>query len=77
MGSDPINLIHPISLNFTKSGQPKAPGQRPAPSASAQPEAVTIVAMFHAHLFKLNDAAAFKGAAGVRACTTKPPTTKD
>jgi hypothetical protein len=77
MGSDPINLIHPISLNFIKSGQPKAPGQRPAPSASSQPEAVTMIAMFHAHLFKLNLVAAFKAAAGARACTTKTTTTKD
>ena len=49
----------------------------PTPSASTQPEAVTMVAMFHAHLFKLNNAAAFKGAAGARACTTKTTTTKD
>ena len=34
-------------------------------------------AMFHAHLFKLNPAAAFKAASGARACTTKTTTTKD
>jgi hypothetical protein len=49
----------------------------PAPSASAQPEAVTIVAMFHDHPFYLNNAAALKAAAGARACTTKTTTTKD
>ena len=34
-------------------------------------------AMFHAHLIKLNLAAAFKAVAGARACTTKTTTTKD
>jgi len=33
--------------------------------------------MFHAHPFKLNNAAAFKVAAGARAGTTKTTTTKD
>jgi hypothetical protein len=36
-----------------------------------------MVAMFHAHVFKLNSAAAFKAAADARACTTKTTTTKD
>jgi hypothetical protein len=36
-----------------------------------------MTAMFHAHLFKLNLVAAFKAAAGARACTTKTTTTKD
>ena len=36
-----------------------------------------MIAMFHAHLFKLNFVAAFKAAAGARACTTKTTTTKD
>jgi hypothetical protein len=36
-----------------------------------------MIAMFHAHLFKLNNAAALKAAAGARACTTKTTTTKD
>jgi hypothetical protein len=36
-----------------------------------------MIVMFHAHLFKLNSAAAFKAAAGARACTTKTTTTKD
>ena len=36
-----------------------------------------MVAMFLAHLFKLNLAAAFKAVAGARACTTKTTTTKD
>jgi hypothetical protein len=49
----------------------------PAPSSSSQPEAATMDAMFHAHLFKLNLVAALKAAAGARACTTKTTTTKD
>jgi hypothetical protein len=49
----------------------------PASSASAKPEAVTMIAMFHAHLFRFNLVAAFKAAAGARACTTKTTTTKD
>jgi hypothetical protein len=36
-----------------------------------------MAAMFHAHPFKLNNAAAFKAAADVRACTTKTTTIKD
>jgi hypothetical protein len=36
-----------------------------------------MVVMFHAYLFKLNLVAAFKAAAGARACTTKTTTTKD
>jgi hypothetical protein len=36
-----------------------------------------MIAMFHAHPFKLNNAAAFMGAALARACTTKTTTTKD
>jgi len=35
------------------------------------------IPMFHAHPFKLNNAAAFMGAALARACTTKTTTTKD
>jgi hypothetical protein len=36
-----------------------------------------MVAMFHAHMFKLNPAAGLKAVAGARACTTKTTTTKD
>jgi hypothetical protein len=36
-----------------------------------------MVAMFHDHPFFLNNSAALKAAAGVRACTTKTTTTKD
>jgi hypothetical protein len=36
-----------------------------------------MIAMFHAHLFRFNLVAAFKAAAGARACTTKTTTTKD
>ncbi len=63
--------------NFTKPSPPGALRKRPAPSASTQPEAVTMVAMFHAHLFRLNLVAAFKAATGARACTSKTTTTKD
>jgi hypothetical protein len=63
--------------NFTKTGPPGALRKGPAPSASAKPEAVTMTAMFHAHLFKLNLVAAFMAVAGARACTSKTTTTKD
>jgi hypothetical protein len=33
--------------------------------------------MFHAHPFKLNNAASFMAAADARACTTKTTTIKD
>jgi hypothetical protein len=36
-----------------------------------------MIAMFHAHPFKLNPAAAFKAASVARAFTTKTTTTKD
>ena len=36
-----------------------------------------MIAMFHDYPFYLNNAAAFKAAAGARACTTKTTTTKD
>jgi hypothetical protein len=63
--------------NIRQTSPPGALCKRTAPSASAKPEAVTISAMFHAHPFYLNNAAAPKAAAGASACTIKTTTTKD
>ena len=65
-----------VAFGRLKSG-PSPQFSGPAPSASTQPEAATMVAMFHAHPFNMNNAATFEAAADVRACTNKTTTTKD